>query len=81
MWSGPEILEEILFWEPIKLTTKEIDIFNHIKSFFQKHKMSIDVIDSICFDDAPAMLGKNSGFVSCVKKRIAVNYNNSLYVR
>ena len=33
-----EILEEFLFCEPIKLTTKGIDILNHIKSFFHGNK-------------------------------------------
>ena len=63
-----EILEEFLFCEPLELTTKGIDVFNKIKSFFQKHQIPIDVIGSVCSDGAPAMLGKNSGFVSYVKK-------------
>ena len=65
-----EILEEFLFCEPLKLTTKGTNMFNHIKSFFQKYQIPIDVIGSICSDCAPAMLDKHSGFVSSAKKEL-----------
>ena len=65
-----EILEEFLFCEPLELTTKGIDVFNKIKSFFQKHQIPIDVIGSVCSDGTPAILCKNSGFVSYLKKEL-----------
>jgi len=34
-----------------------------------KHVVSKDLVGSGCADGAPTMLGKNSGFVSYVKKK------------
>ncbi|CAM2111612.1 unnamed protein product [Caretta caretta] len=68
--KGKEILEEFLFCEPLQLTTKGIDVFNLIKDLFLKHKITLDMRGSICIDGAPAMLGKNSGFVAYVKKDV-----------
>ena len=65
-----EVVEEFLFCEPLKTTTKAVDVFNSIKEFFLNHKMSLDLVGSLCTDGAPAMLGNKSGFASLVKKEI-----------
>ena len=63
-----EMVEEFLFSEPLKTTTKAVDVFNIVKEFFLIHEMSLDVVRSLCTDGAPAMLGNNSGFAFLAKK-------------
>ncbi len=63
------IKEEFLFCERLETTTKEVDIFKLIQSFFDHHELSWDLIGSICTDGAPAMIGKKSGFIAMVKEK------------
>ena len=65
-----KVVEEFLFCEPLKATTKAMDVFNIVKEFFLNHEMSLDMIGSLCTDGAPAMLRNKSGFASLVKKEI-----------
>ena len=64
-----KVVEEFLFCEPMKTTTKAVDIFNIVK-FFLNHEMSLDMVGSLCTDGVPAMLGNKSGFASHVKKEV-----------
>ena len=65
-----EVVQEFLFCEPLKTTTKAVDVFNSVKEFFLNHEMSLDMVGLLCTDGAPAMLGNKSGFASLVKKEI-----------
>ena len=65
-----KVVEEFLFCEPLKTTTKAMDVFNIVKEFFLNHEMSLDMVGSLCTDGAPAMLGNKSGFASLGKKEI-----------
>ena len=65
-----EVMQEFLFCEPLKTTTKAVDVFNSVKEFFLNHEMSLDMVGLLCTDGAPAMLGNKSGFASLVKKEI-----------
>ena len=60
----------ILCCKPLKTTTKAVDAFNIVKKFFLNHERSLDMVDSLCTDRAPAMLGNKSGFASLAKKEI-----------
>lgn len=66
------ILEDLLFCEPLKLTTKCIDVYHHIKNFFLKLKTPISVIGSISTPppSAPALVTNNSGFIAYIKKKL-----------
>ena len=64
------MVEEFLFCEPLKTTTKAVDVFNIVKEFFLNYEMSLDMVGSLCTDGAPAMLENKSGFASLVKKEI-----------
>ena len=61
--------EEFLFCSPLELTTKASDILEKVSFFFQSEDLLWDNISGCCTDGAPAMLGTNSGFQVCVKKR------------
>ena len=65
-----EVVEEFLCCEPLKTTTKAVDVFNIVKEFFLKHKMFLDMIGSLCTDGTHAMLGNKSGFASRVKMEV-----------
>ncbi|GLV20116.1 hypothetical protein CBL_21336, partial [Carabus blaptoides fortunei] len=64
------VIEEFLFCEPLDLTTRGVDVFNHVNNFFKNHEISINIVGSICTDGAPAMLGKHSGFIAYIKKEV-----------
>ena len=66
-----EVVQEFLFCEPLKTTTKAVDIFNIVKKFFLNHEMSLDMVGLLCTDEAPAMLGNKFGFASRVKKEVS----------
>ncbi|XP_059097468.1 protein FAM200C-like [Tigriopus californicus] len=63
------IKEEFLFCERLETTTKAVDVFKLIQSFFDRHELAWDLIGSICTDGAPALIGKISGFVAIVKEK------------
>ena len=65
-----EVVEEFLFWESLKTNTKAVDVFNIVKEFFLNHKMSLDMVVSLCTDGASAILGNKSSFASRVKKEV-----------
>jgi hypothetical protein len=39
-----------------------------VNEFFYSNSFSCYFVEAVCTDDAPAMLGKNSGFTALVKK-------------
>ena len=68
--SGPDDLEEhFLFYKPLETTTKGIDIFNLVDSFFMDHGIEWANCFSICYDGAPSTLGSRKGFATEVKKK------------
>ena len=64
------MVEEFLFCEPLKTTTKAVDVFNIVKELFLNHE-SLDIVGSLCTDGAPAMLGNKFGFAFLVKREIS----------
>ena len=63
------IKEEFLFCEPLIETTKAIDVFEKVKTFFAMHNFDWqNKKGSLCTDGAPAMLGNTSGFAALVRK-------------
>ena len=65
-----EVVEEFLFCEPLKTTTKAVDVFNIVKELFLNHEMSLDMVGSLRTYGAPAMLGNNSGFAFLANKEV-----------
>lgn len=45
-------------------------MFSITSKIFFKYQLPLNVIGSICTDGAPAMLGKNSGFFSHMKREL-----------
>ena len=66
-----EVAEKFFFCEPLKTTTRAVDLFNIVKEFFLKHEMLLDMVGSLCTDGALAMLGNKFGFASRVKKEVS----------
>ena len=44
-----KVVEEFLFCEPLKTTTKAVDVFNIVKEFFLNHGMSLDMVGSLLY--------------------------------
>ncbi|XP_042253724.1 protein ZBED8-like isoform X2 [Thunnus maccoyii] len=49
--------EELLTLLPLKTTTRGIDIYNAVKSFFVEKKVPLEKLVSVTTDGAPAMTG------------------------
>ena len=64
------VREEFVFCKPLQTTATAGDIFNLVKEFFKYYNINISLIDSICTDGAPAMLGNHSGFAALLKKEV-----------
>ena len=63
------IEEEMLFCKPLKSTTRAIDIFNTVESFFEKNNLKWNKLVGVCTDGAPSMIGARSGFISKIKNK------------
>ena len=61
--------EKFLFYSPLKATTKPEDIMNIVNHFIEENGIEWTKLGSLCTDGAPAMMGKQSGFVALVKKK------------
>lgn len=62
------IKEELLALFPLKTTTKGIDIYNLVKKFLLEKKVPLEKLVSVTTDGAPAMIGRQNGFIShCIK--------------
>ena len=67
---GNIIEEEFLFCNALQTIPTGRDVFNMVKSCFQKNHIPMETIGSICTDGAPAMLGNRSGFVSLIRNEV-----------
>ena len=63
---------------PLKSTTTGVDIFEAVKSSLEKFKLDPLKLVSVTPDEAPAMFGKNKGFVTLLEKHLIElgNQNN-----
>ena len=62
--------EELLFCSRLEKTTKAVDVFEKVSSFFELENLLWENLCGCCTDGAPAMLGTKSGFQAYVKKKI-----------
>ena len=61
--------EEFIFCSALETTTKATDILNKVTSIFTTEGLEWKYLAGCCTDDAPAMLGCNSGFQASVKRQ------------
>ena len=59
----------LLFCSCLEKTTKAIDIFKKVSSFFESESLLWENLCGCCTDGAPVMLGTKSGFQAYVKKQ------------
>ena len=67
--ASERINGEFLFCQPLETTSKAADVFQVLFDFFDKIELSWSKLVGVCTDDAPAMIGANSGLVSLVKQK------------
>lgn len=67
--------EEMLALMPLNDQTRAIDIFNMFLTIADVKRFNLDLrkLRSICTDGAPAMMGKDNGFVANVRKHMRQN--------
>ena len=60
------IVDEFLFCQEMKerIRTKAKDVFDLVNSFLGENSMAWNKVGSVCTDNAPAMIGRRSGFVT-----------------
>jgi len=63
--------DELLALLPLKCKTRGEDLFKTFDDFITKSNISYDKIVSISTDGAPAMIGKEKGFVKRIKDKNA----------
>ena len=61
--------EELLFCSHLEKTTKAVDVFEKVSSFFESENLLWENLCGCCTDGAPAMLGAKSGFQAYIKKQ------------
>ncbi|KAM3604163.1 uncharacterized protein V6R79_007238 [Siganus canaliculatus] len=59
--------EELLTLLPLKTTTRGVDIYNAVKTFFAEKKVPLQKLVSVTTDGAPAMTGRHAGFIAHCK--------------
>lgn len=59
--------EELLTLLPLETTTRGIDIYNAVKSYFVKKKVPLEKLVLVTTDGAPAMTGQHTGFIAQCK--------------
>lgn len=52
--------EELLTLLPMKIATREVDIFNMVERFFVEKRVPLENLVSVTVDGAPAMTGQTS---------------------
>ena len=57
-----DIKEKFLFCSELNTTTTSADIMGKMKTFFEAHGLQWEDVCGVCTDEAPAMLGSQSGF-------------------
>lgn len=62
-----KVFEDLLFCKPLKTSTKGIDIFNLLDSFFSENQLEWKNCVSVCMDGAKAMSGHITGLVGHIK--------------
>ena len=67
-YDGTDIVEDLLCLLSLPLTTRGEDVFNVVRNFFVDIELPLERICSISTDGAPAMLGKDNGFVALLKQ-------------
>ena len=65
-----DILEEFLQLMPLKDTTTGKDILDAVLKCLEEFKLDLSKLVSVTTDGAPAMVGKNNGFVALLKKHM-----------
>ena len=65
-----KFVEEMLFCQELKSTTRAKDILEVVLNFFNENDIPLQNMISIAADGAPAMMGKNNGFFKLMKDRI-----------
>ena len=63
------VLKENLLCSRLKKTTKAVDIFKKVSSFFKSENLLWENLCGCCRDGVPAMLGIKYGFQAYVKKQ------------
>lgn len=67
------VTEEIFALIPLMENTRGVDIFNAVTDRLQLKDGEINKLSAVCTDGAPAMLGKNNGFIGqLIKNNIRV---------
>ena len=61
--------EELLFCFRLEKTTKAVDVFEKVSSFFKSENLLWENLCGCCTNRAPAMLGTKSGFQAYIKKK------------
>ena len=61
------IKEDFIFCQPPTKSTNAIDVKKLMENFIRDNDLSWDMVCAICSDEAPAMLGRKSGFDALVK--------------
>ncbi|XP_071746624.1 protein FAM200C-like [Lepeophtheirus salmonis] len=51
-------------------TTKEVDVKKFVNDFFRGNNLSWNMVSAVCWDGAPAMLGRHSGFEELLKSDV-----------
>ena len=67
--ADERINEEFLFCQPLETTSIAVVVFQVLIDFFDKTELSWSKLVGVCTDNAPAMIGANSGLVSLVKQK------------
>ena len=64
------IVDEFLFCQEMKerIRTKAKDVFDLVNSFLGENSVAWNKVGSVCTDNAPAMIGRRSGFVALMKQ-------------
>ena len=58
--------DELLCFHALDSTTRGIDVFCTVNSFFEAEGIDWSKVKAVCTDGAPSMLGRNSGFQALV---------------
>ena len=61
--------EEMMLCCPLETTAKADDVLAVVSTFFEENNLSWDRLVGVCTDEAPAMLGSRSGFVTKIKQK------------
>lgn len=72
------ITEELLSMESLKNTTTSQDIFDSVLDCLKNSNLCLKKLISITTDGAPALIGKNNGFVKLIKNKVlesTLNYD------